>query len=145
MHDSVLPFANPQISHGHCLLVKFCLRRSESHHNRPQSHTAGRMSCPSLLSGSLSLKPTLRGNTCWKTIDGDLSTLGKLKAQMTKFLNEKQVPILQTVTAYFYFNTYLFKLDLEGIPYAMLLIIPVNEANRLQASGNPYYISYGPK
>ena len=103
------------------------------------------MSCPSLLSGSLSLKPTLRENTRWKAIDGDLSTLGKLKAQMTKFLNEKQVPILQTVTAYFYFNTYLFKLDLEGIPYAMLLIIPVNEANRLQASGNPYYISYGPK
>ena len=134
-----LPFANPQISHGHCLLVKFCLRRSESHHNRPQPHTAGRKSCPSLLSGSLSLKPTLRENTCRKTIDGDLSTLGKLKAQMTKFLNEKQVPILQT--AYFYFNTYLFKLDLEGIPYAMLLIIPVNEVNRLQASGNPYYVS----
>ena len=87
------------------------------------------------------MKPTLRENTRWKTIDGDLSTLGKLKAQVTKFLNEKQVPILQTVTAYFYFNTYLFKLDLEGIPYAMLLIIPVNEANRLQASGNPYYIS----
>jgi len=38
---------------------------------------------------------------CRKTIDGDLSTLGKLKAQVTKFL---------------------FKLDLEGIPYAMLLI-----------------------
>ena len=48
----------------------------------------------------------------------------------------------------FYFNTYLFKLDLEGIPYAMLLIIPVKEVNRLQASVNPYYISsltYGPK
>ena len=45
------------------------------------------------------MKPTLRENTRWKTIDGDLSTLGKLKAQVTKFLNEKQVPILQTVTA----------------------------------------------
>ena len=30
----------------------------------------------------------LDGETCWKAVDGDLSTLGKLKAQVTKLLNE---------------------------------------------------------
>ena len=72
------------------------------------------------------MKPTLRENTRWKTIDGDLSTLGKLKAQVTKLLKTDEMLLFgfHEQDSYISFCSNLFKLRLEGISNAMLLIIP---------------------
>ena len=74
----------------------------------------------------------LKQETCWEAVNGDLSTLGKLKAQVTELLNadnQMNFKIFMAIALCAYSRSYsnLLKLCLESISNAMFLIKPKRE------------------